>query len=157
MNSSIGNGWPCPGYTVLICKRFSFSTLACAATESSIMDQTSGLTMLASRSPQNRSPLAVRMPIEPFECPGISRTLASNPYPEKSYPSSIYKSGLNLSDLLNLKNNLKIILMRIFCLFRFHNVSAFDHSGIVLVHGYLCTEFFPKVRCITAVVKITMT
>ena len=118
MNSSIRNGWPCPGYTVLTCKHLSFLTLACTATVSSIMDPISGLFRLA-----NRSPLAVRMPIDPFECPGISIASASNPHSEKSYPSAINKSGLNLSDLPNRKNNLKIVLIRMFRLLQFHNIS----------------------------------
>jgi len=122
MNCPIGNGLPCPGYTVFISRLFSFSTLAFAAVKSSIIELRPGFLVFSSRSPQNISPSVVRIPIEPLECPGIYRTLASNPYSEKSYPSSIYKSGLNLADLPNLKRIGAIFLIRKLPLFLFQNM-----------------------------------
>lgn len=83
----------------------------------------SGLSVLANRSPQNKLPPAVRIPIEPLECPGIEKTLASNPYSKRSDPSSTAQSGVHLSDLPNLKRIGAIILKRELPFRLFQNMS----------------------------------
>ncbi len=47
------------------------STLAFMSARSSTIEPRAGLSVFSNRSPQNRLPSAVRMPMEPLECPGM--------------------------------------------------------------------------------------
>lgn len=54
---------------------------------------------IVEESPQKKWPSAVRIPIDPFEWPGIEMTSASRPYSDSEDPSSRRASGMNRSDL----------------------------------------------------------
>ena len=60
----------CPGYTVLILRSFSLFILARATSKSSMIEFSCGESDLSGfkiKSPPIRSPLGVRIPIDPFE------------------------------------------------------------------------------------------
>ena len=122
-----------------------------------MIELSAGCLVFSSRSPTNKSPLVVRIPIEPVECPGIERTVAAKPYSARSWPSVILISGVTLSDLSNLKSNGAIALKIGLCFApACEHVATFDHAKVVRVHGEERAELLLKISRIARMIEIAV-